>query len=135
MKQIIIRIITFALITSAFSTNVLSEGIKFFYDICPFKNDDNRLYIEFYYSFYQNELKFTKTTGGFEADGYISLDIRDLVQGKPVIQKQYKIPLNVLDTTGSVRNNILTGQLNFLLDSGKYDMKILAVIIITLPIV
>ncbi len=105
---------------------IYSLDFKFYYDICPFKYDDNRLYLELYYSFSQDQLKFLKTTGGFEADGYLELDIKDISKGDFIVQKQYKVPISVADTAGYNKNASLTGQINFLLDSGQYSMKIVA---------
>ncbi|MFI5145080.1 MAG: GWxTD domain-containing protein [Ignavibacteria bacterium] len=122
MKKVNVILIALILLTA----NRSFSDFKFYYDICPFKYDDDRLYFEMYYSFSQTQLKFLKTGAGYEADGFIELDIRNLANNEYVIQKQFKVPIAVQDTTGYNRSSSLTGQINFLLDSGKYSMKILA---------
>jgi len=108
------------------SVNAVSAEFNFKYDYCVFKNDDGRLFLELYYSFDQNQLLFIKTDGGFEAAGEILLDVYDKVDNKVIIQKIFKIPVSVGDTANYNKSNNLSGQVNFLLDSGNYVFKIMA---------
>ncbi len=98
----------------------------FDYDYCLFRNDDSKIVLEFYYSFYQNQLKFIKTENGYEADGMIDLEVVDKSINMPVIQKTYKVPIAVPDTAGYNKSSKLTGQINMLLDSGSYTFHIKA---------
>jgi GWxTD domain-containing protein len=107
----------------SFNAGLRSE-FRFDYDYCVFKSEDARLYLEFYYSFYQNQLQFIKTSDGFEADGYLNIQIIDKSDGQTKVQQTYKVPITVPDTSGYNRNNNLTGQVNYLIDSGQYSVKI-----------
>jgi len=104
----------------------ISKEFRFDYDYCAFRNDDKRIFLEFYYSFYQNQLVFLKTNEGFEADGGLTIDIFDKNTNRTIVQRAYKVPVVVFDTTGYNRNNTLTGQINILLDSGQYVFDITA---------
>jgi len=101
-----------------------SQNFKFYSDFCPFKYNDNRLLFELYYSFYQNQLKYIKTDAGFETDGLISISIVDLSNNKIAINKDFRVPSIIPDTMSFNKNSTVTGQLNFVLDSGKYSIRI-----------
>jgi GWxTD domain-containing protein len=103
-----------------------SNKFNFDYDYCVFRNDDSRLFMEFYYSFYQNQLVFLKTTGGYEADGKLDLKIIDTKSNDTIIKRDFKIPLKVEDTAGYNKLSKLTGQLDIVLDSGTYRFIVLA---------
>jgi len=107
-------------------SKLYSKEFRFDYDYCAFRNDDSRLFLEFYYSFYQNQLIFIKTDNGFEADGVLNIDIFDKNLNKTIVQQTFKVPVNVFDTAGYNKNNTLTGQINILLDSGQYVFDISA---------
>ena len=118
-KSLLFLLVLFSL------TNVKAE-FRFDYDYCIFRNQDSRLYLEFYYSFYQNQLMFVKSGDGYEANGLLDLEIVNKTTGTRVIQQVFKVPLFVQDTAGYNRSNNLTGQVNFLIDSGQYLFKIKA---------
>jgi GWxTD domain-containing protein len=126
MKTFLLRLLSINIILILCSLNLYSKEFKFYYDFCSFKNEDNRLFLEFYYSFDENQLKFIKTNDEFEAAGLISIEIKNLTLGTEVVQKLYKVPVIIADTAGYNKRTSLTGQLNFLLDSGKYAMQIIA---------
>ncbi len=119
-KALLIIILALTFINNA------SAEFNFKYDYCVFRNDDGKLFLELYYSFDQNQLVFIKTDGGYEAAGEISLDVYDKDDDKVIIQKIFKIPVSVVDTADYNKNNDLSGQVNFLLDSGNYVFKIMA---------
>lgn len=100
-----------------------ATGLTYNYDISAFKNEDNKIFIEFYYSVSQNTLKFLKTEKGFEADVFLSLEITNSSTGKQFVSNNFNIPVNVSDTLNMNRNENLLGQINFLLEGGKYLLK------------
>lgn len=121
------RKILLAFIIIIISGDILySKDFRFDYDYCAFRYDDSRLLLEFYYSFYQNQLIFLKSEKGYEADGELNLDIYDQSLNKAIVEKTFKVPVIILDTAGYNKNNTLTGQINILLDSGQYVFKIFA---------
>src|SRR4030095_6679060 len=107
--------------------NVLSDQVfNFDYDYAFFKDESSKIYVEFYYAFNQNELKFVKSGSGYEAKGKIYIDVFSTLAGKNVIMKDFNVPVFLEDTTGKVLNSKLTGQINFLLDTGAYKFNIKA---------
>lgn len=109
-------ILTFIIINQSYSQN----SFNFEYDYCVFKNDDTSSFIELYYSFYQNDLKFIKTEIGYEADGFIELKILPDPLGKTVIEQSYKTPLFIKDTAAYNRKSKLLGQINIILKKADY---------------
>jgi GWxTD domain-containing protein len=120
VKPILILCFVASFSSPSFSDNKFS----FDYDYCFFRNDDSRIFLEFYFSFYQNQLVFLKTDKGFEADGLIKLDVTDKTTNKPVVQKDFRVPVIVADTADYNRNSKLVGQINMILDSGWYKFHI-----------
>lgn len=119
-----IKSITFSLFLLCFAH--ADNRFTFDYDYAFFRGSDSKIFVEFYYSFYQNQLLFIKSNGGFQADGMLDLDVFDKATNIAVIQKTYKVPLIVADTTGYNKNSKLTGQINLLLDTGTYVFHIRA---------
>ena len=106
--------------------NLFADEFRFDYDYCLFRNDDQRLFLELYYSFSQQNLVFVKTDNGFEAAGELDLAVFNKNDNKVTIQKQFRVPVSVSDTLNYNKTSNLTGQINLLLDSGNYSFKIKA---------
>lgn len=104
----------------------LSQDDFFYVDYALFRAAENKTIIELYYSFDQNKLKFVKNESGFELAGTLDLLIENIVSNKSVIKETFKVPVNLNDTAGYNKNNRLSGQLNLLLDSGYYRLKVKA---------
>jgi GWxTD domain-containing protein len=124
MKYIVI--LTISLLTFLPSTIISDTQLNFEYDYCVFKNDDTSSFVEFYYSFLQNELTFVKTSDGYELDGLINLQIVSNETGKEIFNQSFKTPMIVADTSGYNKNSSLMGQLNFILKKGTYRLVIKA---------
>ncbi len=105
-----------------FSQNTLN----FAYDFALFRDEGSKVYMELYYGFNPHELAFVKSSSGYEASGKFTLDIINKASGKTVAMKEYRVPVTLADTSGKNKDFQLTGQLNILLDSGTYLIKISA---------
>ncbi|KXK54952.1 MAG: hypothetical protein UZ05_CHB002000751 [Chlorobi bacterium OLB5] len=116
-KIILILIITLNL--NLFADNNLS----FDYDYAIFRDEGIKVYLELYYGFSPSEMLFKKTTGGYEAAGKLKLDIINKLTGNSVVIKEFRVPVTLADTSGKNKDFRLTGQINFLLDSGTYLIK------------
>lgn len=115
--------ILFLLITSlSFSQSEFS----FDYDYAIFRDEGSKIFLELYYSFSPQEMIFVKTSGGFEASGKLQLDISEKITGKIIVAKDFKVPVTINDTSGNNKDFKLTGQINLLLDSGTYLVKMTA---------
>lgn len=123
-KVIMMKTVLIFLISLVFAVPLLQadENFNFNYDYSYFAYDSNKIYVELYYSFNQNELMFKKVNGGFEAKGKILLDLYSNALGKNIIMKELNIPVTVADTTLLKKASKLTGQVNFLLDTGSYKL-------------
>ncbi|HRJ85612.1 MAG: GWxTD domain-containing protein [Ignavibacteria bacterium] len=117
INQIIILITLFS--TAIFSQNELS----FDYDYAIFRDEGSKVFLELYYSFSPQEMKFVQVAGGFEASGKLQLDVLNKGTGQTIVAKDFRIPVTLTDTSGSTKDFKLTGQLNLLLDSGTYTVK------------
>jgi GWxTD domain-containing protein len=106
--------------------NIFADEFRFDYDYCLFRNDDRKLFLELYYSFSQQSLKFVKTDNGYEAAGELDLTVYNKNNNMVTIQKQFRVPVSVSDTLNYNKASNLTGQVNLLLDSGSYSFKIKA---------
>ena len=126
MMKTITKTALFLILNALIIQSLYCGEFRFDYDYCVFKYDNQKLFLEFYYSFNQQQLTFIKSDNGFEADGELNLEVFDKDESKVVIQKRYKVPVNVRDTAGYNKSANLTGQVNFLLDSGNYLFKIKA---------
>ena len=115
MMKTITKTALFLILNALIIQSLYCGEFRFDYDYCVFKYDNQKLFLEFYYSFNQQQLTFIKSDNGFEADGELNLEVFDKDESKVVIQKRYKVPVNVRDTAGYNKSANLTGQVNFLL--------------------
>ncbi len=102
------------------------NNLNFAYDFALFRDEGTKVYMELYYGFNPHELAFVKGSAGYDASGKFTLDIINKASGKTVAMKEYRIPVTLPDTSGKNKDFQLTGQINILLDSGTYTIKITA---------
>ncbi len=105
------------------SLSFAENNLTFDYDYAIFRDEGAKVYLELYYSFTPQELVFKKSSSGFEASGKLQLDIINKNTNKPVVVKEFRIPVTLSDTSGSNKDFRLTGQINIVLDSGTYVLK------------
>lgn len=117
------KILFFLLLNSAAAAQ---PNLSFEYDYAIFRYEGTKVYLELYYSFPSAELVFVKNTSGYEASGKLQLDVINKTSGKTIVAKDFRIPVTVADTSGSGKDFKLTGQINLLLDSGTYVLKMIA---------
>lgn len=106
--------------------SLAENNLSFDYDYAIFRDDGTKAYLEFYYSFTPSELIFIKTSSGYEASGRLRFDVMNKTTNKTIIVKDFRIPITLADTSGSYKDFSLTGQVNILLDSGSYLLKMTA---------
>ncbi len=102
------------------------NNLSFDYDYALFRDEGSKIYLEFYYSFTPGELIFKKSASGYEATGKLALDVLNKNTNKTVVVKEFRIPVTLADTSGNNKDFRLTGQINILLDSGTYVLKMTA---------
>ncbi|MCC6864635.1 MAG: GWxTD domain-containing protein [Ignavibacteria bacterium] len=122
-KQLIPSLFLFFIFTNiSFSQNNLS----FDYDFSIFRDEGTKVFVELYYGFDPHDLIFIKSGNNFEATGKFQLDIINKLTSNTVVMKEFRVPVTLSDTSGVSKNFHLTGQLNIVLDSGTYIIKLSA---------
>jgi GWxTD domain-containing protein len=105
--------------------NAEADDFPFNSDYSVFREESSNVFVEFYYSFDPRQLVFIRSGTGFEASGRIELEILRKSDSK-LIAKDFKIPMQLADTSGANKDIKLTGQINMILESGDYNMKVKA---------
>lgn len=100
------------------------DNLYFSFDYSVFKTEDQKSILEIYYSINQKSLVYAKKDNQFEAAAKISITIRDNSNNNIVYSKLFKTPSVVSDTTNSILNQKIVGQLNFILSDGSYKMDL-----------
>lgn len=118
-----IKILIFLILNSV---TLAQPNLSFEYDYAIFRDEGTKVYLELYYAFPSAELVFVKNSSGFEASGKLQLDVINKFTGKTVVAKDFKVPVTISDTSGAGKDFKLTGQINLLLDSGTYSLKMVA---------
>ncbi len=115
------KLILFLLITSSIALSQ-SKGDRFFVsaDFASFRYDKDNAYLEFYYSFNQNQFKFLKSGDSFNASAIISLEVRSMINDSVVLSNRWKNPIKTNDTSANVLSRQMTGVQGFEIPNGKY---------------
>jgi GWxTD domain-containing protein len=116
-KTLFTLILAFLLLPS-----IVSSQNKIYLDVdySIFKNIDSTSVMEIYFAFNQRDLKYVKSSDGFEAIANIDLDIFDKDGKKSIFKDVYGLKSKANDTTKSKLTSKLIGQQNFILYPGKY---------------
>jgi GWxTD domain-containing protein len=94
--------------------------MNFEFDFAQFSYDSISNYVEFYYSFNQSCLQFIHTDTIDYVEGLLHIEIDDSTSGEPIVDRQWIIPNEVLDT--SDMNRILVGVIGFIINKGTYKV-------------
>ena len=115
MKKIILLVafLPFVFISAQSSFN-------FNIDYASFKYDSSSNYLEFYYSFPSSQLKTVKNGDNFQVEGVFHLELKNDSTGEDIVNKSWRIPSIVKDTSASSRFNNLIGVIGFIVPEGKY---------------
>lgn len=123
MQNILFKLLLFVFFISY--SSVAQNNLTFDFDYAMFKDEGIKVYLELYYAFSPNELIFKeKSPSKYEAIGRFKLDVINQNSGNTIASKDYRVPVELNDTSAGYKDFKLTGQLNMLLDSGSYLIKI-----------
>ena len=115
MKKIILLIVFLPFVfTSA------QNYFNFSIDYASFKYDSTSNYIEFYYSFPSSELKVVTIDNKPQVEGLFHLELKNDSTGEDLVNKEWKIPYYVKDTSSVSMPNNLVGIVRFVVPEGKY---------------
>ncbi len=122
MKKILFVII---LLILQISQGLCDNNIVFNYDYSVFKGEDGKSILEIYYSVSQQSLTYIKTENQYEAAALVQITISDITGSSIFFSDVYKSPSVIDDTSKNNINQKLIGQVNYLLENGKYKLSIM----------
>lgn len=97
------------------------KKMDFDFDYAQFEFDSASNYVEFYYSFNQKSLTFTKTDSLNYVQGLLHISISDSSTGESLVEKDWLLSNEVVDTADLNKN--LIGLLKYVLDEGTYKCE------------
>ena len=93
-------------------------------DYTSFKYDSSSNYIELYYSFPSFQLKVVNKDNKFQVEGLLHIELKNDSTSVYLVNKEWKIPYYVKDTSVVSRSNSLIGVLKFIVPAGKYTCSV-----------
>ncbi len=120
MKKFFFLFFVFIFFNSAFSQNQFNFNI----DYSTFRYDSSSCYVEFYYSYPQNQLSLLSADSVLFVNGLLSINLTDTVTKKNVLERNWKITNTLSDSNDIVKNNSLIGQIGFIIPKGVYSAYI-----------
>jgi GWxTD domain-containing protein len=120
MKKIFLLITVFFISISLFAQNKSNFGFDF--DFAQFGYDSTSNYVEFYYSFSQNDLTINKTDTSNYVEAYLKISIIDTSSGKILVDKDWKVVNEIKDS--STINRGLVGVLGFVISQGTFKIDV-----------
>ncbi|HEY3250581.1 MAG TPA: hypothetical protein VGK25_05630, partial [Ignavibacteria bacterium] len=108
------------------SLNLISgDNLRVDADYCVYKYNESSL-IELYYCFYTSDLTLHKLENeSFEIAGLLDVTIKDN-DSKTIVEKSYRIPFEIRDTSAFAKEQKLLGQLNIILKPSTYKLMLKA---------
>ena len=113
------KLITLFVLLPIFLSNA-QNNFNFNIDFSSFKYDSASNYVEFYYSFPQNQLKIINENNQLMVEGLLHLQIKDTDTNKDFLNKTWRIPIALNDTTAGSMQQSLVGAIGFVVPKGKY---------------
>lgn len=98
-------------------TNFSQQNFRIEFDYARFSYDDSSKYVEFYYSFYHNQLTPTLIDNQEIVSGILNLVVKNKDDKTEIINKTYQFN-NISDT--ALNNNSLIGNIGFIIPFGEY---------------
>ncbi len=120
MKKFLLLISLLFVAPGLFAQN--KSNFDFDFDFAQFGYDSTANYIEFYYSFNQNDLTINKTDTSSFVQGELKISIVDTSSGKMLVDKDWKVVNEIKDT--SQINRGLVGVLGFVISRGNYKINV-----------
>ena len=96
------------------------SNFNFNIDFASFKYDSTSNYVEFYYSFPSNQMKLVNQNNKLQVEGLFRLQIKDDKTGTYLINKDWRIPNEVQDSTSITEKSTLMGEIGFVIPEGNY---------------
>lgn len=113
------KLITLIVLLPFFLGNA-QNNFNFNIDFSGFKYDSTSNYVEFYYSFAQNQLKLVNENNQFLVEGLLHLQVKNTETNQDFLNKTWRIPLVLKDTSAAMMQQSLVGAIGFVVPKGKY---------------
>lgn len=94
-------------------------------DYARFSYNDTSGYVEFYCSFYQDNMKILDRDHLQQVSGLLNIQIQNIQTKETVVNKNYQFTRNVIDSTSEDGHKSLIGLIGFQLPFGNYSCNIL----------
>lgn len=96
------------------------SNFNFNIDFASFKYDSTSNYVEFYYSFPTSQMKLVNQNNKLQVEGLFRLQIKDDKTGKYLVNKDWRIPNEVQDSSSITNKSTLMGEIGFVIPDGNY---------------
>jgi GWxTD domain-containing protein len=100
------------------------KSINFDFDYARFAYDSASNFVEFYYSFNQDDLTITKNNSGLFCKASLLIMLQDTVSKNYIINKNWRIENPIKDSIELKNNKSLVGVVGFVIPKGIYWCKI-----------
>lgn len=100
------------------------SNFNFNIDFSCFKYDSVSNYVEFYYSFPQGNLKLISAGDSYQIEGLLHMQIINANNGSDFLNKNWRIPSQVQDTSRLALQGSLIGVVGFVVPGGNYTCNV-----------
>lgn len=100
------------------------SDFNFNIDFASFKYDSASNYVEFYYSFPSKQLKLVNENNKLQIEGLFHLQIKDDKTGVDLVNKEWRIPSQVQDSSYITESSNLIGEIGFVIPGGNYTCSV-----------
>lgn len=97
--------------------------LDFEFDFSQFAYDSTSNFVEFYYSFNQNNMKVVEDSSGSQIDGLLKIVITDSATGEIIVNNQYKVS-HLVSENEAEKNQSLIGVIGYILPEGTLICEI-----------
>ena len=102
------------------------KKLGFEFDYAKFNFDTSSVYLEIYYELDPQGMQLKQTENGFLYEAIVHIEIKNVVDGKYFLNKDWKIPNVITDTSNTSVNKSLVGVLGFTIPKGTYTLDVKA---------
>jgi GWxTD domain-containing protein len=99
-------------------------SVNFDFDYARFAHDSTSEYVEFYYSYKQDDFVLVKKDNNFCIQALLRIEIQDTLTKQFIVQKDYKIENPLQDTSRTALARNLIGVVGMIIPNGTYICKV-----------
>ncbi len=118
-KKLTISAFVFLILCTSLFAQKKNPKFIFDFDYAQFGYDSTSNYVEVYYSFNQQTMKYVQTDSSNYLEAYLHVSIQDTSSGKYLINNKWRIASTIKDST-QISDKSLVGVISFVLPEGFY---------------